>query len=206
MSRAGAIITVVAVLLMASVGTGLALSYFSTTTSRDNTIPYDGITLDVIDSNNMSLNAPIPVARPSVQMTEDRLYHIHGGCDFTYKLKVNCPDTVYLQSWCNLSHAESWAIIESITLKFTDSNGEHAVDFMSNGPTLSTSSIPSEALLLSAGTYQFKVSIQYKDITLDLEGGTQEFMNLSGSSITFSASMTEPVPGVVNPWVDPVGS
>ncbi|AMH94379.1 adhesin-like protein [methanogenic archaeon ISO4-H5] len=205
MNKNSMILAVVAVLVVASVSTGFALSYITTTTSRDNTIEYDGITLDVLGNDHLSLKTPIPVVGPTTELTEEQLTRISGGCDFTYDLKVNCPDKIWLQCWWNAGNVKNWAIIDSITLKITVNGVEHATDFMSHAPATSTSSIPSEALELSSGTYLFKVSILYRNIDLDLAGENQDFLNLSGSSVTFSASKEVPVPGVVNPWVTPVG-
>ena len=215
MSRNGAILAVVSILVVASIGTGFALSYYSITTSRDNTIIYDGVTLDIKDNDNHSLSTSIPLAGPTTYLVEDGLTQITGGCNFSYNLVVNCPSPdesnpskIYLQCWINLANNQSWAVIDSVTIKIDDNGTIYTVDLVKKGLQSSddpyTVSVPSAPLELKSGTYPFTVSIQYKDIQLDLEGEKGDFLNMSGSTISFSASLDNPadmpVPNVNNPW------
>ena len=213
MSRNGAIIAVVAVLVMASVGTGFALSYLTTTTSRDNTIPYDGITLEVQDNNHKPLGTSIPVVGPTTELTDDNLTHISGGCNFSYYLDLHCPPvdentegTVNLQCWFNLNNQETWAIIDSVKISINDGAVTHTADFVKKGSDDTdpyTMSVPTAPLPLTTGVYSFTVSIQYRSIDLDLNGASEDFLNLSGSTISFSASADGSVPGTYTPWTVP---
>ena len=209
MSRNYLVLAIVVVVVMASVGSGFALSYLSTTTSRNNTVAYEGITLDLQDNDHLSLNTNIPVVGPTTELTDNNLTHISGGCNLSYYLVVNCPaeSSVYMQCWWLFSHTETWAVVDSITLSITVGGVTKQTVFTqpATSQTVQLGSIPSEALQLSSGTYSFSVSIQYRNIDLDLSGENQNFLNLSGSSITFSASTSAPVPNVVNPWTT-VGS
>ena len=206
MNRSSMVLGVVAVLILASVGTGFALSYISTTTSRNNTVQYNGITLDIEDSHEIILSTPLSVVGPTTQQTEGNLTHISGGCSFTYYLKVNCPSNAYLQCWTVLNDAKTWAVIDSISLSIVIGGVTKMTEFTHDtSATLSTVSIPSESLQVSSGTYSFTVSIQYREIDLDLVGENLDFLDLSGSTLTFSASTSAPVPGVSNPWTT-VGS
>ena len=215
MSRNGTILAVVIVVVMASVSTGFALSYFSTTTSRENTINFNGITLDVQNNSYQSLETPIPVVKPTLDQTPEGLTHISGGCSFSYMLEINCPSNVYLQCWWEWNNPETWAIIESLTLSINVNGTSKYIDFAKNSSSssaassssefiksLSTASIPSEPLLLSAGTYSFSVSIQYKEVDLDINASNQSILDLRESTLTFSASTTGSIPGVSNPWYE----
>ena len=202
------VLAVAAVLVAAAVGTGFALTYMSTTTSRDNEVSYDGITLDVLDSSHQPVDGYIPIAGPTVNTVENNLTHISGGFHLSCYLVVDCPSSVYVQSWMILGNSQSWAIIDSISLSITvpgDNNTTvtKKVTFMKAAadPAPAVGSVPSDPLQLSSGTYSFTVDVRYLEIDLALDGENQDFLELSGSYITFSAGLENPLPGTTNPWV-----
>ena len=192
------------IMLVAAVGVGFAVVYTATTTSSNNTLNYGGNVLDIQNSNGASLGTSIGISGPESYPIGNNQIRISGGTPVwtnTYLLKVDTAvqgDTLDVRCWITLKDPRSWAIIDSFYIEIYEGNVTHTIDFVTSNDlhTLKNSSLLSDSIPLSAGTYAFAICIQYADLTLDLSGMDTDtsFLNLTGSKLTFVSGTSDPVP------------
>ena len=191
------VIAVAAVALTSIVGVGFAVvTYTATTVSSDNTVDYIGHTVDVVDSNGAPIQSSLLIAGPTVSGSGTENEIIVSASTTTisgYKVRVNADqgEELYVRCWVLLDDARSWVIIDNITLTITISENEtRTVNFLASG----VSSVPSDSILLAAGSYSFTFAITYSAKTLLLaEDEDVGFLNLSGSKLVFMVGDTDPL-------------
>ena len=179
------LILVVAVVAAAAViGTGFAVTYTATTISNSNTAHYSGNTVEIVDVSGNPVTTPLRIAGPTPDI---------GGNTtvINSRLKVNTEDTtgLYVRCWVQMQDARSWIIVNSMTISI---DGGEAKEFIKNG----TSSILSDAMLLTPGIHTFTFTISYKnlaDVSI-LDGENTDFLDLTGSTLRFYAGDTDPIP------------
>lgn len=184
-------ITIAAIALVAAVGSGLAVTYTATTISSNNTLSYSGDVIEIVKPDGSTLEGPLPIEGPTANIYENQVIITNNQKMLMgYKLRIDTKETgLTLRCWVLLEDARSWVIIKDMKLSVDDRN----VGFIHDG----VSSIPSSAITLSKGVHQFTFTIEYKAVTLDLNGTENtSFLDLSGARLVFVVGDSDPLPGV----------
>ena len=185
-------ITAVAIVVIAGIGAGFAVTYTATTVSSNNTLHYSGDLIEIVKPDGSTLGNALPIVGPTANVYDNQVTVTEAPTMITgYKLRVDTEKEggLTMRCWVILEDARSWAIIKNITLSV---NGR-TVGFLHEG----VSSIPSSAITLEPGLYQFTLTITYKQTTLYLNGTEDTgFLDLSGSRLIFVVGDSDPLPGV----------
>ena len=184
-------IAVAAIAVFAGVGVGFAVTYSATTVSSGNTMSYSGDLVEIVKPDGSTLKSALPIVGPNATVYDNQVTITSDPCMITgYKLRIDTEkDNLTLRCWILLEDVRSWAIIQNVTLSVNN----RTVGFLHDG----SSSIPSSAITLAPGIYQFTFTITYKQTTITLNGTEDTgFLDLSGSRLIFVVGDSDPLPGV----------
>ncbi len=191
-----AYIAVVAVFVVALIGSGYALSYGSFLETSDNRVSYTGTEINILNaSDDSQLSSPIGVPTPLIDVDEvNRTLSVTASTHTINQYKLVVVGTGEIRCWLIIDNPLIWMTISDATITINGSTQHFIADTTSNHKD---SSIP-VYFDLPAGTYAISFTITYRalemNLTADELNSARNLDDLSNSVLMFALASDDPAP------------
>ena len=187
---------IAAIVVVALIGGGYALSYGSFLETNDNRVAYTGTEINILNaSDDSQLANSIGIPAPLTDVDEENLtLSVTASTHTINQYKLVVTGTGKIRCWLILDDPLTWITVEDAYITINGSTQHFIADTTSNRMD---SSIP-VYFNLPAGTYNISFTITYHALNMNLNAdelnSARNLDDLSNSVIMFALASNDPAP------------